>query len=283
MTKRPSGKLNQLERRLPPGLIVDASWLEELGYSSSLRSQYVSAGWLEQSPRRVYRRSSGLPLTWEYAVISLQSVLQLDLIIGGRTALELGGYAHYLPQTQKEVHLYGPKPPPTWLHELKLDVRFRYHNSARLFQNFPSSSELVRLKRTFMTKNGASAETPSGIALLNLGGPHEWPFAASTAERAILELLDELPKRESFHQVDMLMEGLTTLSPSRLQKLLVACRSVKVKRLFFFYADRHRHAWLKRLDKSAVDLGSGKRKLVDGGKLDPTYQITVPEDLDGVR
>ena len=102
-------------------------------------------------------------------------------------------------------------------------------------------------------------------------------------ERAVIELLDELPARESFHQVDKLFEGLSALSPRRLQPLLESCRSVKVKRLFFFFADRHKHAWLKRLDKSAVDFGSGKRKLVDGGRLDPTYEITVPEDLDGVR
>ena len=36
----------------------------------------------------------------------------------------------------------------------------------------------------------------------------------SSPERAILELLDELPKRESFHQADMLMEGLTNLRPA---------------------------------------------------------------------
>jgi hypothetical protein len=64
-----------------------------------------------------------------------------------------------------------------------------------------------------------------------------------------------------------------------LQKLLEDCKSVKVKRLFFFFADRHNHAWLKRLDRSRIDLGKGKRMLVRGGKLDPTYEITVPEDL----
>ncbi len=68
----------------------------------------------------------------------------------------------------------------------------------------------------------------------------------SAPERAILELLDELPDHESFHQADMLMQSLSTLSPVRMQKLLVDCRSVKVKRLFFFFADRHQHAWLKR-------------------------------------
>jgi hypothetical protein len=114
-------------------------------------------------------------------------------------------------------------------------------------------------------------------------GQWDWPLALSTPERAILELLDELPKRESFHQADMLMQNLSNLSPRRLQKLLADCRSIKVKRLFLFFADQHQHAWLKRLDKTAIDLGEGKRMLVKGGKLDKTYQITVPENLDAVR
>ena len=79
------------------------------------------------------------------------------------------------------------------------------------------------------------------------------------------------------------MEGLTNLSPRRLQRLLADCRSVKVKRLFFFFADRHKHPWLTHLKKEEIDLGKGKRMLVKGGKLDHAYQITVPEDMDGVR
>jgi hypothetical protein len=75
---------------------------------------------------------------------------------------------------------------------------------------------------------------------------------------------------------------MTNFSPRRLQKLLADCKSVKVKRLFFFFAERHRHAWLKKLNKQDFDLGKGKRMLVKGGKLDRTHQITVPEDLSGL-
>ena len=105
------------------------------------------------------------------------------------------------------------------------------------------------------------------------------PIRYFSKERAVLELLDELPKHESFHQVDALMEGMGDLSPRRLQTLLEVCASVKVKRLFLFFADRHRHAWLSRLDMSRIDLGAGKRVLVKGGRLDPHYNITVPSDL----
>jgi hypothetical protein len=52
--------------------------------------------------------------------------------------------------------------------------------------------------------------------------------------------------------------------------------------LFFFFADRHSHAWLKPLKNEKFDLGTGKRMLVKGGKLDHAYQITVPEDLNGL-
>jgi hypothetical protein len=79
------------------------------------------------------------------------------------------------------------------------------------------------------------------------------------------------------------MEGLSNLSPRRLQKHLADCRSVKVKRLFFFFADRHKHAWLKHLDTKYIDFGTGKRMLVKGGKLDPVRQIIVPEELNGIR
>jgi hypothetical protein len=266
MSKRQSGKLNLLERTLPQGFVVDAAWLSDHDYSTSLRSQYVSAGWLEQPARRVYRRPLGA-LTWRHVVASLQTLLGRDLIVGGRTALDLQGYAHFLSQAAPEVHLYGPKAPPSWIGDLPLDATFRYHNSDRLFPRPEGEPHLPW----------------NSQAVIKWGGESDAPMFISSAERAILELLDELPDRESFDQVDALMEGLTSLSPHRLQDLLAACRSVKVKRLFFFFADRHRHAWLKPLKMETIDLGRGKRVLVRGGKLDPTYQITVPGDLNGVR
>jgi len=116
--------------------------------------------------------------------------------------------------------------------------------------------------------------------MVNIGGL-ALPIRYSSKERAVLELLDELPERETFHQADALMEGMSDLSPRRLQALLEACTSVKVKRLFLFFTDRHRHAWRPRLDISRIDLGAGKRVLAKGGKLDPHYNITVPTDLGG--
>jgi hypothetical protein len=281
MAKRTGGKLNWLEKHLPEGLVVDAAWLAKHGYSTSLRSQYVAAGWLEQPARRVYRRRRG-SLSWQQVVISLQTLLEYPVAVGGRTSLEMQGYAHYLPHQVKEVHLYGSKKPPRWIHELRLGLRFVHHNDRRLFPHLPTTHRTAGLDWSPSKKTSADGHLAQASLTVQPWGQWEWPLVLSTPERAILELLDELPHRESFHQADMLMQGLSNLSPRRLQKLLAECRSVKVKRLFFYFADRHKHAWLKHLETKSIDFGTGKRMLVKGGKLDPVRQITVPEELDGV-
>ena len=105
------------------------------------------------------------------------------------------------------------------------------------------------------------------------------PLILSAPERAILEMLDELPHHETFHHLDVTMEGLVNLRPKSMQSLLEQTKSIKVKRLFFYFADRHQHRWLAKISRDSIDLGSGKRALVKSGTLDPKYQITVPADL----
>lgn len=262
MAEQKVGKLNQLERTLPEGLLADAAWMERHGYSTSLRSQYVSAGWLVQPARGVFKRPLG-ELDWQKVVVSLQKMMGHGLTVGGRTALDLQGFSHYLALSGPAViHLYGTEPPPGWLSKLTLKESFRFHRSQVLFQTLATEREAVK-----------------GGSLRELAGPSDWPLVTSTPERALLEMLDELPGHESFHLADMMVQSLNTLSPRRLQTLLVDCRSVKVKRLFFFFADRHQPPWLKQINRDVISLGSGKRMLVKGGKLDPKYLITVPEDL----
>ena len=137
--------LNRLERDLPEGLLVDTAWLKRHGYSRQLLGHYVSSGWLEQPARGVYRRRRGT-LSWQQGVISLQTLLGRPLVVGGRTSLELQGFAHYLAHSTKEVHLFGPKAPPGWLAKLPVEVRFAYHNSRKLFSNDPVTRGLTSLK-----------------------------------------------------------------------------------------------------------------------------------------
>jgi hypothetical protein len=60
-----------------------------------------------------------------------------------------------------------------------------------------------------------------------------------------------------------------------MKELLLACTSIKVKRLFFYFARQHR-TLRRHLKPDEFDLGSGKRQIVPGGEYDPDFQITVP-------
>ena len=95
-------KLNWLQRSLPEGLVADATWFEKNGYSGALRKKYVTHGWLDRVAWKVYRRPAaqlpperaGKGVSWESVVISLQTLLKSNFVVGGRTALELQGFAH---------------------------------------------------------------------------------------------------------------------------------------------------------------------------------------------
>lgn len=279
MGSQNTGKLNWLQRNLPEGLVVDASWLERHGVSRQLRRKYVMNGWLLSLAPRVYGRPTqsekNEPLPWQQLVLSLNDLLNLPVSVGGRTALELQGLSHYLTASgPREAHLYTNQDLPGWVLHVCVNSQLVFHSAKKLFRSgeIPSGSG----------RTNTTAPTPTNASLTQQPWGH-WnlPLTVSTPERAILELLDGVPNRETFHQADVLMEGLRNLSPKRLHALLTDCRSVKVKRLFLWFAERHNHAWLQKLDRSGIDLGKGKRMLVRGGKLDTKYNITVPENLDG--
>jgi hypothetical protein len=66
-------------------------------------------------------------------------------------------------------------------------------------------------------------------------------------------------------------------------ELLAACKSLKVKRLFLFLGSRYQYPWFEQLDRSAIDLGKGKRLIVRGGRYDREFRITVPERFGAER
>jgi hypothetical protein len=45
-------------------------------------------------------------------------------------------------------------------------------------------------------------------------------------------------------------------------------------------AEKADHGWFKHLDLRNVDLGKGKRSIVNGGVLIDKYRITVPKELE---
>lgn len=277
MAEQDRDKLNKLQHLLPEGAVVEASWLEDRGYPRSLRSHYVANGWLMPIAHGVVAKP-GTKLSWQAIVYSLQFLMEYDVLVGGRTALELHGFAHYLrPQGMTEIQLYHEGRLPGWLSKLPFQAHFVERKATRLFPK----GHLVQQMQDVRSQDAETDQKPQahvGVSPHIWGPPHQ-PILVSSPERAVLELMDELPNNESFTQVDAIFDSLTNLRPRRLQELLDVCHSVKVNRLFFWFARRHDLAWAKRLSEDSVKLGSGKRSLVKGGRLDPRYQITVPEEM----
>ncbi|WP_275628854.1 type IV toxin-antitoxin system AbiEi family antitoxin domain-containing protein [Pseudomonas sp. 273] len=269
LSDQKSGKLNLLLTELSDTRLISSRWLRAHGYSNSLVARYVSSGWLVSPVRGVYMRKGGR-LQWEGVVRSIQVGEGMPLHVGGRFALSLQGHEHYLRLGDAgTITLYGPERPPGWLGKLPLAQRFEF--LGRGVFDLPPLSFTGAVPERMLSEQGLTwyRAAPGADALV-----------CSTPERAMLELCDGVMDAALVYEADALMQAMTTLRPQRVGLLLRHCRSIKAKRVFLALAERHRHAWLSRISLDGVDLGRGKRALVPGGRLHPTYQITLPEDLD---
>ncbi len=266
MNPQRTPRLKPLLDTVPPGFMVDTPWIKARGLDSKSIHDYVARGWLERVVRGVYRRP--LPAgalgddeePWAIPLLSLQWLMKYAVHLGGESALDMAGYAHDLRLGGRpRVHFHGEV--PSWLKRLPMQTEIVVHRHT-LFGDDPLGIDGASL--------GAAGSRPR----VDVWG---WHLKTSSPERAILEALDELPRNTTFESLDKVFEGLVSLRPRRLMALLKACRSVKVRRLFFVFADKHQHAWRKHLDASRIDFGSGPRALAHGGRLHPAYRIYVPE------
>lgn len=274
-------KLARLQTELPAGLLASAAWLDEHGYYRQLLSQYVAGGWLESPARGVYRRP-GPPLKWQHVVTSLLLTERLPLHIGGATALEHAGYGHYASMRGPEaIRLFGPVTLPAWARALPLSEKIVVRSAATFG---PPALSCVWLRDGSILDGQEQAVSEARLAQSGLRvekwGESDWPLVYASEERAILEMLQDVPGSESVYQAHVILQGLVNIRPGRMSFLLKHCASIKAKRLFLALAERHRHAWLSQLDLKEVNLGNGKRAIFPSGKLDPKYQITLPADLD---
>lgn len=279
MGKQKSAKINLLQGLLEEGLLASTSWLEGRGYSRTLLSKYVQSGWLTSPARGVYRRP-GPPLKWQHVVASLQLLGESYLHVGGRTALVHHGLGHYVRMSGVEtIFLYGPEVLPAWVNKLGLQEQFVVRNDA-MFGNLRARRDEHGVFVDFQGKALGTGQLADFGLQQTAWGAWDWRLLYSTDERAMFEVLQDVPAKESIYEADVLMQGLGNLRPARVTTLLKDCASVKVKRLFLALAERHQHQWLAHLDLAEVDLGKGKRMLAPGGKLHPKYLITLPADLD---
>ena len=246
-----SSKINQLLQQWPSGTVATLRWLNSQGVDRRLADKYVQSGWLERLGHGVYKRA-GATVDWVGAVHALQTQLALAVHPGGISAIELRGYTHYLSFGAREVVLFGH--PGT-----KLPAWFEAHSWSRPV-TLVTTGVFVRTEKTTSTLK--VAEVDLGVA---------------TLEQAAFEMMYLVPKWQSYEEALQVMESLTSLRPQVVQKLLEGCNSVKTKRLFMHAAERANHSWLKHLDPSKVDFGSGRRTIHAGGRLDKKYDLVVTD------
>lgn len=253
-----------LLKLVPEGMPVTRQWLMEQhpAFDRHAIDNLLKSDQLSALAPGVYLRPE-TELSWQAVVACVQNVMKLKLYVGGLTALELQGFAHYLPLGSKRaVYLYGQDRLPQWVSGALPQVRFVRQPPLRAL----GTAGLVHA-------DGSPPHEQAGLQA----------FLMSTVERAFLEVLMDVPDKQSFEHADQLLQGMTTLSPRRLETLLRNCQNVKVRRLFYWLAERHRHAWFSRLTRpenlDELGLGSGNRLLARHGKLDSRYKITVPEEM----
>jgi len=196
---------------------------------------------------------SGDDVGYEGAIYALQRQAGVFIHPAGKTALSLLGKSHYLELSPKKVTVFGGKDEklPTWCKTHDWGVKLDYYSSSFL----PADIGLVEVElKTFSIK-------------------------VSSAARAILECLFLAPKNQELIECYQLMEGLNNLRPNLVQNLLESCTSIKVKRLFLYLAEKADHNWVKHLNLEKIDLGSGKRSIVQNGIYNSKYKITLPTAL----
>ncbi len=256
MASETRSKLNRLLQVWPPGTVAVSRWLESQGAYQQLVYEYEKSGWIQRIGQGAYMRP-GDTVEWSGGLHALQEQMKLPVHAGAKTALQMQEYAHFLPMGKGgSVSLFGTPGTrlPAWFRQYDWGAELRY-TSTKLFADQPDSG---------LTKKELAA----------------YAVSVSAPERAIMEVLYLVPAEETFEEATLLMEDLTTLRSRLVQSLLEQCRSVKVKRLFMFLAERSNHAWVKNLDLSKVNFGKGKRMLVRGGQFDPRYNVYVPKHDD---
>jgi hypothetical protein len=174
--------------------------------------------------------------------------------IGGRSALELQGLAHYLQINSYETTLFenDQSKLPLW------------------FSSNDWNTQIIFFRLSlFDDETLGMVDFKDGELTMKISNP----------DRAIMECLAFCPAQFPLSEAFELMESLNGLRPAKVQELLENCKSVKVKRLFLYFAEKAGHSWFKYLDTGKINLGSGKRSLAKNGGLVSKYKLVLPKEL----
>lgn len=249
-----SSKINWLVTHAAPGTLVLQQWLTENGISYSLAQKYAQSGWLKRLSPGVYYRpgtKDDLKPDWVDAVQAMDIQLHHPVHLAGLGSLSHQGLSHYLQlgEAQVWIGVRNKQSLPKWFREFPNQHWFYCGNH----------------KLEIVSEQDLKVIAVKGKELM-----------ASCPELAAYEVVDAIGKQISFQHAAELFQGLVSLSPRKVQSLLERSSSVQSNRVFLFLGHYYRHQWTQRLDETRIALGSGKRQVVNNGRFDQRYQITVP-------
>ncbi len=259
MNNHNRNKLKKILQEHLPGTICLASWLEARGISRNLQTCYRRSGWLESVGPGAFKRP-GEQVTLEGALYAIQEQAGLPVHLGGQTALSRQGLSQYIRMSRETAYLYSPLGVklPAW------------------FKRYDWKVQLEHIRTNFIPDaSGLGQQSRATSSLLT---PH-FSLKLSAPERAIMECLYLAPNRQDLVEIFQIMEGLTNLRPKIVQRLLETCRSVKVKRLFLYMADKAGHKWLQFVDRQHINLGRGNRCITPNGVYVAEHCISIPKTL----
>lgn len=247
-----SDKLRSLLDAWEPHTVATSPHLKSLGLTAQDLQNYTTSHWLVALGRGAFKRPNE-SVTWQGALYSVQTQLNLPVHVGALTALEMTGNSHYVRFGQSKAYLFSPL-------RVVMPAWFRAHwgDAVRHMQ-----SKLL----------------PDGLGLTEQRAPEGFLLKTASTERAILELLHLAPKEFDLVEAGQIVEGMTSLRPRLMQSLLEECTSVKVRRLFLYLAERADLPVMRHLDLGRLDLGSGDRSLARMGRYVPKYQLLLPKEL----
>lgn len=248
-------KLKTLLMSWPEGAVLTTSWLNGQGYSNQLLRKYKLSGWIESLGTGAVIRA-GTTASLDGAMYALQQQLGLRVHYGGKTSLAILGRLHYLQiggGASISVFCSRTDKLPSWFlnniwdQELNVCTKKLFHDDA------------------------------IGLVSHSTG---TFTISISAQERAMMELLHIAQTDDDLYECYELMEGFRTLRSKTVQSLLENCTSIKVKRLFLFFAEQAGHAWMAGVDKTRIGLGTGKRVFTQGEHVYVSrYLMSVPTTL----
>lgn len=215
------------------GRPLTARWLTEHGVSAQLARHYVVNGWLEKLGHGFFMRKGDTPVLEKSLAVAMAHGH-----VGGKTALAWAGFRHNLYIEDRTVlYSHGKVKVAPWLVE-----------------RFPLAA---RNRKLFDGGDAPAVET-------NADG-----VPVSEPERAVLEMLSDVPSHQGMEEAENLVEMLYGLRPDLMQSLLEDCTSVKTVRLFLMLARKAALPVLDELDLDRVHTGSASGYVVTtpGGTL----------------